>query len=106
MAITKGGTPTHTFNCNVDLSEAVALYITYAQNGRNVLEKQLDDCEITATNEGCAVQCKLTQENTLAFADSNKRVEIQIRAKLADGAAFVSEIVETTVSKLLKPGAI
>lgn len=101
MAIAKGGTPTHTFTCSVDLSDAVALYITYAQNGRPVLEKDIGDCTINGTT----VTCQLSQADTLVF-DSAKKVKIQIRARTADNAAFVSQVVETTAAELLKPGVI
>ncbi len=100
MAITRGATVTNTFTVSVDLTAAVSLYITYKQYGKTVLEKALEDCTITETS----IEVDLTQDDTLKFREGG--VEIQIRAKLPDGAALVSKVIYTSASKLLKEGVI
>ena len=100
MGITRGATITNTFTCEVDLTAAVALYITYKQYGKTVLEKTLEDCTVTPTS----IEVDLAQEDTTAFGEG--AVEIQIRVRLFDGAALVSEVIQTTASKLLKEGVI
>ena len=76
------------------------MYVTYQQNGETVLEKTLEDVTVTET----AITIALTQEETLAF--SNGMVQIQIRAKFLDGAALASNILATSVEKILKDGVI
>lgn len=101
MAIPKGATTLHTFNVPIDLTQAVVLYITYQSLGEIILEKQLDDCEVTTD----CIKVNLSQEETLLFEDS-VRVKIQIRARLYDGSAVKSKVIETTTDELLKEGVI
>lgn len=100
MGITRGATITNTFTVSVDLTTAVAMYITYRQSNQTVLEKSIEDCTITDKS----ITVDLTQEDTLKFKQGD--VAIQIRARLFDGAALVSEVIQTTASKLLKEGVI
>lgn len=101
MGITRGATPTNTFRVHVDLTSAVVMYITYKQMGRTILEKDID--EITIESDKLTVT--MTQEESLKFIQ-NRPVEIQIRARLSDDSAHVSEIIRTTASELLKEGVI
>lgn len=101
MSITRGATITNVFDVSIDLTDAVVLYITYKQYGRTVLEKQLEDCTVTQDK----VTVDLTQAESLKFAE-NKPVQIQIRARLSDNSAHVSNIMKTTASELLKEGVI
>lgn len=101
MSITRGATITNVFDVSIDLTDAVVLYITYKQYGRTVLEKQLEDCTVTQDK----ITVDLTQAESLKFAE-NKSVQIQIRARLSDNSAHVSNIMETTASELLKEGVI
>lgn len=101
MPISRGCTPTHTFSVPVDLTSAVALYVTYQQLGRTVIEKTLADCTVTAN----AIVTRLTQKETLRFAETPP-VKIQIRAKLVDGSAHKSNVIVTTADELLKSGEI
>lgn len=100
MSITRGATITNTFTVDVDLTSATALYITYKQADRVVLEKELEDCTVTSES----IEVTLSQEDTCCFKEGD--VEIQIRAKLFDGAALVSKVIYTSASKLLKEGVI
>ena len=103
-SIGRGTTPTNKFNVSMDLTEATVLYITYAQLGKTVIEKTLDDVtEITADS----VSVKLTQEDTLLFKAS-AQVEIQIRAGFGgeNGDRVRSNIMVADVEKILKDGEI
>lgn len=96
----RGTTPTHIFNVNVDLSEAEVIYITYKQSESIVVEKEKADCTVS----GETISVKLTQEDTLKF--NTAPVEIQIRARFPDGSAIASNIMQTTVTRILKGGVI
>lgn len=99
--IRKGTTPTHIFNTNVDLTEAVALYVTYKQGVRVVVEKDKSECGVTSTS----VTTRLTQADSLNFSEQ-QGVEIQIRAKFEDGTAIASNIIKTSAERVLKGGEI
>ncbi len=101
MSIPRGTTPYNYFDVPVDLTDAAVIYVTYAQGGCTVIEKTKDDLTVTA--EELSVQ--LTQEDTLAF-DSKLPVDIQIRARFADGNAIESTIMRTSVDRILKDGVI
>lgn len=96
----RGSTPTNTFHTNVDLSGAT-VYVTYTQRGAVVVEKTGDDLVITQDS----VVTALTQEDTLSF-HSDAPVEMQIRYVFPDGTAGASNIITTTVLRILKDGVI
>lgn len=99
--ITRGATITNIFNVEEDFTTATECYITYSQANRTVLEKDIDDVTIAADK----ITVSMTQEDTLKFAE-NRPVEIQIRIKLSDDSAYVSNIIRTTATELLKEGVI
>lgn len=101
MAIARGTTPIHIFNTDVDLSNAVAIYVTYKQANTVVAEKSID--EMTVTPE--TITLNLTQEDTLNFLPM-RNVLIQIRAKFQDGTAIKSKTISTSVEDVLKEGVI
>ena len=70
----RGTTPTHTFDIPMTKEEIRNLRITYAQNGKVVLEKKLD--EVTIQDE--QIVLNLTQEETLKFK-ANVYAYVQIR---------------------------
>lgn len=105
----RGTTPTHTFTLPNDLKALTisALYITYAQYGKTVLEKTLEDVKIT---DG-VIACTLTQADTLAFKAVDQycgcdKVAIQVRMKTSDGTAMASDIMRIPVQDVLKDGEI
>ena len=101
MIIT-GATPTHEFDVDTDLTQAVEIWISYSQNRKLILNKTMaDGIEVTENQ----VSIKLTQEDTLLF-DKIGEVKIQIRARFADGNAIVSDIIKTTASECLKKEVI
>ena len=99
----RGTTPTHSFTLpdelkNVELS---ALYITYRQGGKTVLEKTMEEASV----EGGIITVRLTQDDTLAFQTEGE-VQIQIRLRTAAGDALASEIIGVHVGRVLKDGVI
>lgn len=97
----RGTTPIHTFTTDIDLTEAEIIFITYKQSGKTVMEKGKAD--LTVTEDGLSV--KLTQDETLAFVLGHP-VEMQIRARFADGTAVASQVMRTTADVILKEGVI
>lgn len=98
----RGTTPTHTFTfpTDVDLESMSVIFISYAQDGTVVVEKEKDDLEIV----GNQIRLGLSQADTLKFRPG--AVKIQLRAKAADGRAVASNIISTTTREILKDGEI
>lgn len=97
----RGTTPTHTFKVPVDLRNAEVVYMTYKQGDLKVVEKTKEDMEIFEDK----LELTLTQQETLGFSTDDE-VEIQCRARYADGAAIGSKIKKVPVCKVLKEGVI
>lgn len=70
-------TPTITIETNVNLEDSVAVNLVLAQNKQIILEKHLEDVEITGNTIGVF----LTQEETLLFS-CDCPVFIQGRVKI------------------------
>ena len=101
----RGTTPTHRFVGETDLTGASVLYLSYAQDGKILLEKTIDDVDISYENGECVVKVRLTQKETLLF-DEHRMVMIQIRVAFPDGTALASNIIKTSTTSLLKEGEI
>lgn len=97
----RGTTPTNTLLSDVDLTNAVAVYVTYKQDCHIVVERDLSTLDVQEDR----INLTLTQKETLAF-DDDKMVFIQVRAKFQNGAAIASNVVKTTVGQILKDGEI
>ncbi len=97
----RGTTPTHTFTTDIDLTKAEVIYLTYEQADCIKLTRDID----SMTVEEDKVVVTLTQEETLAFTAPD-RVHIQIRARFPGETAIASNIIETSVEKVLKDGVI
>ena len=97
----RGTTPIHTFIPDIDLTGMEVLFITYAQDGKTILEKTIAD----VTYDGEKITVPFTQDDTLAFQTA-KHVEIQIRARFPDGSAVASNILKVPVERILKEGEI
>lgn len=97
----RGTTPTHTFTPDIDLTGVAVLYVTYKQDSRTIVEKNINDVTI-AENK---IQVTLTQAETLSFSEA-RPVEIQIRLKFSDGAAMASNIIRAPADRILKDGEI
>lgn len=98
----RGTTPTHIFTTDISLSDAEAVFLTYQQGGETVLEIEKGE-RMTLTDSDLTVT--LTQAESLLF-DARKRVQMQIRARFADGSAIASDIIETSAQSILKEGEI
>lgn len=99
----RGTTPTLRFTLpesflNIQIS---ALYVSMAQSGRIVIEKNIDNLIL----DGQIITISLTQEETLKFK-SDIDVEIQISLKDSSNMVYRSNIVKTNVKRILKEGAI
>lgn len=97
----RGTTPVHIFTPDADLSAATVLYVTYEQRGETVLEKSLEEVDVTESS----VTVALTQAETLAFDEAHP-VRVQIRAGFADGTRIASNILKVSVGEILKDGEI
>ena len=98
----RGTTPTYNFTLpeGIGLEDFSTVYLTFAQNGHNVLEKTKDELE--STDDG--FRLLFSQADTLCFSPGP--VKIQIRARLRDGNAVASDIISTTALEVLKDGEI
>ena len=103
--IPRGCTATNTFSFPYEKEYIEALFVTYQQMGKTVLEKPLDSVRIEAVEEKFLLVVPLSQDDTLCF-NSSQPVEIQIRVKLKDGTATKSNVLRTSVDRLLKDGRI
>ena len=97
-------TPTHTFSLPDDvaadsLSKAL---LTYSQNGKTILEKNLSDLNVDAGNN--ALSYELTQAETNLFAPG--KALIQLRVKTNIGAVLDSQIIWLTVKPALNSEAM
>lgn len=96
----RGTTPTITITTDIDLSNAINLFVTFKQGYRIAFEKTLEDVAVTENS----VVCELEQNDTLALKDG--MVRFQIRATLADSSKVASNIMCASVDEILKGGAI
>jgi hypothetical protein len=91
-----GTTPKHEFTLPFNVDIIQEFKVTYAQNGKIVLEKALADCEA----EGNVISLTLTQEETFLF-DGGVNVELQARVLTMGGDALASDIRIITAEKCL-----
>lgn len=94
--MTPGATPTHTFNLPISTDEISALRITYEQNGRIVIQKEKEDCELNDKK----VIVRLEQEETLQF-DANALSRIQMKLRTTGGDVLISEVIKKPVNVVL-----
>jgi hypothetical protein len=99
--MTRGTTPEHKFTLPFSV-ENLEFTVTYAQinpvtkSKLVMIRKTQDDCNIL----GNVIKVKLLQEDTLKFND-NYVVNIQIKVKKQDESVVASNIISTTVQKVL-----
>lgn len=97
----RGTTPKITFLVDIDTTELEEVYITF-KNKHGEIEKTNQDV-VLAEGE---ISVYLSQADTLLFPNFDTPLRMQIRAKTKDGAALASNIMETTMSHILKDGEI
>lgn len=83
----QGTAPRHIFSLPFEASELKTIQITYAQQGKLILQKQTADC----TREGRQISVRLTQEETFRF-DPGYKTAVQLRALMSDGTPVASGI--------------
>lgn len=105
MAIIRATTPTHTFIFkDMNPAELSVLKVYYAQQGKEILEKEKDDFVFASKETEDATiylaAVSLTQEETLLFNDRFD-VEIQLRGLTENGAALATEKYQVSVIGVL-----
>lgn len=101
MTTPRGTTPIHTITTEIDLRDAVVIYVTYKQKRNIILDKTKDDIEVDEDE----IRIPLTQAETLSFSYKDP-IRVQIRAKYASGKAVASNIMVGTIGEILKDGEI
>lgn len=97
----RGTTPTLEFSLPFGTDLIKEVYISFAQGVNIVLEKTLEDCVCS----GEMLTVRLTQKDTLMFAHG-MLVDIQLRVLTVNGEALASDIIRTSVERILKDGEI
>lgn len=96
----RGTTPTLTFTLPINSSSIECLYITFCQKNEIIIEKNINDCELSDD----ILKVTLSQKDTLAFKVG--AIDIQIRLKTIDGSAMASNVVVADIRNCLKDGEI
>lgn len=106
--IIRGTTPTLTFNVKneqMNLDNISEIWITFkTKPGVKLVEKTYDKDDVTIDAANSTITLSLSQEDTLAFADSN--MFVQVRLRMNDDMAFASAILDTSIGAILKEGVI
>jgi len=97
----RGTTPTITFICPFAVDNATKVSVVFAQYDEIILKKALSGCSIS----GKRISIHLTENETLNFNCKKDGVDMQIRIEL-DGEKMASNIMHTTVDKILKDGCL
>lgn len=108
QGIYRGTTPSITLNITgVDLSDAGVwpTVIVTVGNGRNTFDVYRDKLVIANTDAGCTLTFEFTQAQTLALSVM-RPVQVQLRAKDADGHAIASPIASVEVEDVIRDGEI
>lgn len=104
----RGSTQQLIFNIGINTEEVSQLWLTFSHSNRlnaEIFTKEINDVIL----DGTTFTVPLSQEETLALNEYNikeKVVYIQLRVLLNDGQALASNVVEMTVSHLLKDGVL
>lgn len=94
--VTRGTTPTHTFDIPMECSFVKEVAVIYAQNDTEIFRKTTQECKM----EGAQISVTLTQEETLRFS-ADYSVQIQLRIITVGNDSLVSDTINTTVAKCL-----
>lgn len=100
----RGTTPLLTFTVPFDPTITKRIWITFAQNKKEIFTIEKEDCTI----EDKTIKVTLTQKQTLSLMAS-ALVDIQMRVTFANGEtdeALASEVITTSVRNILKDGEI
>lgn len=97
----RGTTPTLKFTLPFDTSTLDAVWVTIAQGGKVIINKEKADCDLKDKD----ITITLTQGETLKLTAENK-AEIQLRVLTTDGLALASAIFREDTNRILKDGVI
>lgn len=100
----RGTTPLLTFTLPFDVSKATDVWVTFSQNNTEVFTILTDELTIAEN----VIDCRLNQQQTLALK-AGVYVEMQIRVAFDNENykdALASDIMRTTVQRILKDGEI
>lgn len=101
--ISRGTTHTLTLTLppEYDLTNCESLYLTFAQNDKELFSLTKDDVDINLN----VIIAKLSQERTLEF--NTGRAEMQLRAKLNNGDVITQQPpTKLCIGKIYKDGVI
>ena len=96
-----GSTPIITFNVPFDPTTLAACRVVFKGRESVLLEKNLNELTISATETGGQISFKMTQEETLLFPDRTT-AQIQLHIRDMSGNAAVSKPIPMETSILLK----
>jgi len=105
--IYRGSTPIHTFVLPFDLENITNIYITYQQNGCNVLHKTMADNfeDFSVDMDAREISVRLSQSDTLVFTCGrqykNNLVQIQVRVLFESGTVMTSDVINDRVVNTL-----
>lgn len=98
----RGTTQPVQFSIPYKASEVEEGYVTFTQGGLIILDKSVNDDDVTL--EDGVIRFQLSQEDTLALPTGE--IAMQIRLLLNNGEAAASYAMETYVDDVLKDGVI
>ena len=99
----RGTTPTLAFTFPYAGDTVKQLEVALAQRSGVVLTRTLEQAELD--EQAQQLRIRLTQEETMLFS-AGYAVEMQIRVLFQDGSAIASDIMTTTVERLLREGVL
>ena len=105
--IIRGTTPTIVFNVKtgLDLDNIAEVWITFrSKTGVQAHDKTYTKKDVVINNKTHEILLSLSQEDTLNF--SGNQMQVQLRIRMFDGAAYASGIMETIIGDVLKEGII
>ena len=85
----------------VDFAEVAELWLTIGQNGRPIINKDLEDLTI----EDNTIYVTFTQEDTLALRACSSTY-LQLRVLMNDGTAIATPVKKLNVNEIIKEGII
>jgi hypothetical protein len=97
----RGTTPTLSFTLPFETELIKKLWVTFSQCNKEIFTLEKDDCELNEYE----VEVKLSQRQTLQLLP-NAIVEIQLRVLTLDDVALASDVLHTSVQRILKDGEI
>lgn len=112
----RGTTPTITIRCDMDVALLEAIWVTFCvvrkgiYNAENQVEITKEMGEDGMDVNGETITVSLTQAETLLLGsldpERKQTVEVQVRARAVDGRAYASQVMTTSICRILRDGEI